>query len=546
MSRAGRLHILLACGGSLLLTAAGGAQTAPTFSLADSDITIDSGSGEGRGSLLLKADGLDAARLGQPLGPIKDLQSPLPPPLNVEITPHELPRTDNSRRWVLIVDIKGLPRNATQKRYLSVSFAGQDVTLPYTLTNKSTATFAWSIKGPPGELSLSAGDSIGIGIAVQAVPATHVRVMPVSLVEQSRKTLIDGGIVLCAQLTGACGGDGVNLDANSSNRLWLRTNAAIPIIGKYVGTVIVGADQKPDGETLNLTVYGTTLCRQLLGVLVILIGVVCAWVTTTWIQSRLNRAQALLPARLMAERVDALQQRMGTAPAGTDPGDTERTRIALSNLHDHLAATWLDTQGYLPQSLPLPFKGMDPKIDDYKHFLAQAGARIALLTLIVEDGFVAVWRKIPTAPNDASVQAIRDTSRALDLKGADDPPPASKDAITFIQDTLNKLDAALAAAHPGVAPPLGARHATIPSPTFEQLAIEVRNLSAIAWLVFGGLATVVGVYVLIISNLGFGVPSDYFVCLFWGFGLPVGSQQLVQSTIGSVGTAVGVSVSKTT
>jgi hypothetical protein len=41
---------------------------------------------------------------------------------------------------VLIVNIKGLPRNVTQKRYLSISFAGQDVTLPYTVTNKSTAT----------------------------------------------------------------------------------------------------------------------------------------------------------------------------------------------------------------------------------------------------------------------------------------------------------------------------------------------------------------------------------------------------------------------
>jgi hypothetical protein len=78
ISRAGWLRTLLAYGGLLLLTATGRAQTAPTFNLIDSEITIDSGSGEGRGSLRLKADGLDAARLGQPLGYIKDLQSPLP------------------------------------------------------------------------------------------------------------------------------------------------------------------------------------------------------------------------------------------------------------------------------------------------------------------------------------------------------------------------------------------------------------------------------------------------------------------------------------
>jgi hypothetical protein len=314
MKPARRLRILLACSSLLLLTAGCRAETAPTaptataptFSLTDSDLTIDSPSGEGRGSLLLKADGLDAAGFGEPLGPISDLQSPLPPLLTIDIKPHEAPRADDSRRWVLIVDVKGMPRNATQKRYLSVSFAGKDYTVPYTLTNKSTATFAWSIKGPPGELSLSAGESIGVGIAIQGVPATHVRVMQAALIEQSRKTLLGDGIVLCSPLTNSCDGSGVDLDANSSNRLWLKTDPARPIVGKYVGSVTIGADQKPDGETLNLTIYGTTLCRQLLGVLAILIGVVCAWITTTWIQSRLNRAQALLPARLLAERVEAL------------------------------------------------------------------------------------------------------------------------------------------------------------------------------------------------------------------------------------------------
>ena len=92
--------------------------------------------------MLLKADGLDPARLGQTLEIHQRFAAPLPPPLSVDINAHELQRADNSRRWVLIVDIKGLPRNTTQKRYLTVRFAGQDITLPYTLANKSTATFA--------------------------------------------------------------------------------------------------------------------------------------------------------------------------------------------------------------------------------------------------------------------------------------------------------------------------------------------------------------------------------------------------------------------
>jgi hypothetical protein len=79
---AGWLPILVAC--TLVAfrvpgMAADGASH-PTFSLLDSDITIESGATEGRGAMLLKADNLDAARLAQPLGMIDDLQALLPPP----------------------------------------------------------------------------------------------------------------------------------------------------------------------------------------------------------------------------------------------------------------------------------------------------------------------------------------------------------------------------------------------------------------------------------------------------------------------------------
>jgi hypothetical protein len=533
------MRVLLVTVGALTPIAGGHAQAAPTFSLSDSELIIDSSSGDGRGWLTLKAEGLDAAALAQPLEAVKDLEAPLPPPLNIRIASHELPRTDNSRRWALILDIKGLPRTATQRRLLSFTFAGQQVTLPYTVTNKSTATFAWSLKAPVSELSLTAGQSIGIGIAVQAMAATHVRVMQVTLVEQTRKTPLGGDIVLCRQRASCDSGD-INLEPNSANQLWLRTSSAPPIVGKYAGTVVVGADQKPDGEIVNLTINGTTLCHQLLGVLVILIGVVGAWITTTSIQSRLNRAQALLPARLIADRVAALKRQMENAPNGINAADTAQTNAALKALYEELEVKSLDAHGYLPRSLPLPFKGTDPKIEDYKQFLAQSVAKAALLGLIVENGFIAVWRKTPATPSNAAKQALAKACRALDSKGAGNPPPASADVISFIQATLEMLESDLA----GGALPPNFTPAAISSPTFEQLTIEIRRLSAAAWLVFGALATCVGTYVLIVNNLGFGVLPDYFVCLFWGFGLPVGGQQLVQSTIGSVGTALGISVPK--
>ena len=142
----------------------------PTFSLIDGDIAIDSGATDAGASMVLKADNLDATSLTMPLGQVSDLNTPRPPAVEVSFTASDLDHSDTSRRWVLTATIKGVPHNATQKRYLSFTFAGQLVTLPYTLTNKSTATFTWSVKGPPSELSLRAGEAVEIGIAVQAVP----------------------------------------------------------------------------------------------------------------------------------------------------------------------------------------------------------------------------------------------------------------------------------------------------------------------------------------------------------------------------------------
>ena len=71
----------------------------------------------------------------------------------------------------------------------------------------------------------------------QSVAATNVRVLQTALVEQSRKTPLDGGLMLCKQLDGPCTGDGINLGPNSSNKLWLRTSSAGTLVGKYIGTV---------------------------------------------------------------------------------------------------------------------------------------------------------------------------------------------------------------------------------------------------------------------------------------------------------------------
>src|ERR1700674_2181194 len=521
-------------------------QTRPTFSLVDSDIVLDSGVTEGRGSMLLKADNLDAAGMAKQIESIADLDAPQPPLVAVTFNARELDRGTTTRRWVLTVDVKGLSRNITQKRYLSFQFNGQDVTLPYTLSNKFNATFVWSVKGPPGELSLGAGEPVEVSIAVQAVRDTKVRLLQASLVEQSRKTLLPGGLILCQQRTDACTDEIIELGPNSSNRLWLRSSANSTIVGKYVGTVSIGAAEKPDGDTFNLTIYGTTFWRQLSGVLIILFGVVCAWIITTWFQSRVNRAQLLLPAAALADRVRLLQQRLGRAPPESVPANRANTQTALSDLAQGLSEQGLDAHNYLPSTMPNPYRAMTPDITQYKQFLDRAGQQVALFDILVDEGFEAAWKKLPSAPNPPSIAALAAACRNLDGLAAAQPAPAIKDLISSIRTILHQLDVELAAANNRAAPPGLAPDVPPKTRSFEQLSIEIRNLSGLTWLVFGLLATAVGTYILIINNLGFGLPGDYFTCLFWGFGLPVSGQQLIQSTVGSIGTTLGITVPKST
>jgi hypothetical protein len=61
------------------------------------------------------------------------------------------------------------------------------------------ASFAWTIKPPPGELSLCKDSAVDIGIAVQGVPATDVLVVHTALIEQSTKVPLPGNS-LCRTL----------------------------------------------------------------------------------------------------------------------------------------------------------------------------------------------------------------------------------------------------------------------------------------------------------------------------------------------------------
>jgi hypothetical protein len=164
-----------------------------------------------------------------------------------------------------------------------------------------------------------------------------------------------------------------------------------------------------------------------------------------------------------------------------------------------------------------------------------------LLQLVVKSGFEAIWKLIPPGVPDAAQRtAIATAVNAADAISSQRPTPAASDVVTRIQTMLLQLNNSLGGG--GAAANLVAD--SFKPRTAEQILTEIRTFSRLAWFVFALFTTALGTYVLILSNLGFGTCLDFFICLFWGFGLPAGGTQLAQATTSSASTALGFSISK--
>ena len=534
----GATKLILATALLLQFTFAARSETAPTFTIVDPEIALDPGAPSGRRAFVLSGDNLVTDNIGKPIENPAGLDTGLAG--GVKFSVRDLDHTDTSRRWLLTTDIDGLPNNVTQKRYLTFRFDGKTVTLPFTLSNKNPATFVWSVKAP-SEISLPPGEPIEISVAVQDVGATKIGLFQSSLLEQSLKRPVEGGWILCEKRSddpSKCPRE-INLPPHSTQQLLLYRAKGSTLVGKYVGNVTIGASEKPEGETLALTVYGTTLLLQIVGGVTIFIGVVLAWILTVYLQNRLNRNQLLLPVTMLRERFQALQAILANEPPQAAAFAAPATTAALDQSVLALSEAQLEAGGLLPSSIPNPFRPMTPNADAYKQLITDQNARFELLQLVIRSGLQPIWAQVPGAPTAAQRAAITTAVGHADAISSQAPPPATHDVVTSLQAILVQLGNDLGG---GGAANLVAN--SFRPRTSEQVLTEIRTLSRIAWLVFALLTTALGTYVLILSNLGFGQCMDFLVCLFWGFGLPVGGTQLAQSTTATASTALGFSLAR--
>jgi hypothetical protein len=517
---------------------------AATFNLVGADIKLENGASDGYANMMLNVDGLGPVATRDKAPKISDARIPNQPAVTVALSAAPMQAGNTSQSWLISVTVQGLLRNTSQKRYLLVSYAETHKKLEYTLTNRNEEPFTWTIKQPPSALAIQTGSAIEVGVAVGSTPASNVKLLQSTIVEQSRKyPLATNGLMLCREPTGVCLGD-INLAANSSSRLWLRPSDGNYPPGHFIGNVAIAATEKPTGETLSLDLYSTRTSWQTWGVVMILLGVSTASGLTYLGRPRLRRNEMLLLAVYLREKINKLKTILAQPPDSVDKSNATNTIAKLDNLLHLLMEDELDRVFSLPPDLPSPIGTTRPtKTDEYNKFIEGMNKWTIVLEQLVQDGITWFWREAdkPSANIRAIEEGIRDVDSILSSQFADVPEKkVVEDKIKSAREVYgSKLTQGMSLRD----------DQTIDLKLSEQKGLDLikREMHLISWIfliVTGSLTTLVGSYILVWSNLGFGLWTDYVQCVFWGFGIPIGTQQILQLTSTSVSSSLGIQVPK--
>lgn len=520
------------------------ADAPPTFTLVGPGLKLENGASRGKAQMLLKVDGLNTAGMSESKPPdIIDQQIPESPLVVVKFSAKEMQRGTSSRTWLLVAEVDGLPSNTMQKRFLQVKFQTYDPTLDYALTNKYDTVFSWTLKQPPSEISIRTGEAIEIGITVGPVPATNVRVLQANLIEKSRKfALAPAGLILCKNPQEKIESE-ITLLPNSANRLWLRTKEDSYPVGIFSGSVKIAASEKPDGDTFNLTLYSTRGWAQILGVLAIFVGVIISIVVLGLGRYRLNRNQLLLPAVFIRQKLSSLQIILEQAPDPISKGDTPKTSAKLVYLLEQLSEPELVNKGYIPPVVSALTSGTAQKLEEYRTLLKKMDDWAWVLRLIISDGMAAAWGRLSNDSPKPAQDAVIQTIKTFDDLATGDIVPSSDTVSGTIKTELDKLKVIFD--NPNNKARLGGRSLEGMTPaarSYEQLNLETQYISYALLIFMALLTTLLGSYIFVFSNLGFGLWTDYLVCLFWGFGLPTGGTKLAEMTTSSLANTLGISI----
>lgn len=529
----GRILTLAIVASGLLVHAADDDEKKPRLTVLYPTVQLPGDAQGGVGEVYVRAENFSPEQMKGSPPDVRDLKVPAYPNVVVKESPvTEVSRVADGGVWLCRLTVRGLPKQASQNRKLLLVFGGVQSQADYTLTNKSVATFAWTIPGPP-VWTLIDSRAVGLPVIVKDVPATGVRLLHSTLQRSGDDpgTLGVNALELCAEPEGEVCTPPATIPSFDSRTLYLRVRKdVVQPIGTYTGNVLIASDEKPEGETVALTLYATTGWARFGGLVAVAVGVLLFFLTTIVARYQMavnDRVALALRLRLEMEALRNRVHRALTTDLAWAKNQVNATLNTLSGLLD---------RKQLKPHLPTPLNP-DAKLDAFKQHVESVGKELELLRVVIELGLPKVQQAWNAAGADTSKQQhVQDALRKLLAV------PGQK---LSVEDTRSEVEKILTELFNAVG--AGALAGLTEDRLERTLERTLLSTMRWTWLVIGiwALATVLtGALLLVWAKPGFGVFVDYAVCVLWGLGLPAAGQQLNQLTAPSIGTGFGISLPK--
>jgi hypothetical protein len=530
----------------VLLASPAGA-VSPTLSLSSAALRIPAGKTEGQVRVLLKAENLTAGTTPKDdAAELKDLGGLEPGETTVVFDPRgTLVHSDaTGRAWLWTGNVARLPLNSTQRRFARLAFGNTAQLVEYTITNAAAGVFTWSVTAPATPWIVWQGFpgyrvSTDMLVATGDWPATNVRLAQSTLRDTTGLWSIGlPDLALCDD-AGRCGT--VSIGPRTARTLHLRLNSPTRdaftwFHGKYSGTLALAVDERPEVQTLTVTVHASSWLARVIGLVLLMLGVALWWWANVWVRARLLRLEALKPVAALRAEIGLLRARLARVPdRSLAPADLD---AKLGEIDGSLATSALDERNLLPP--PPPKLGGDVSAA-LKAYLTQLAGRVTGIAVVTRDGLERLWRDWTEGSGtaDANVKkALLTALKRLDEDGA--RVTGETDAKALVKDVLATYHAEKAKVF---ASDVG-RQAPPEPVTVQELTWEIGQLHKRSWLLWGALTVLTGAWTLIFANAGFGTVFDLLFCLFWGFGLPTTLEKLQQATPATIATSAGITLPK--
>ena len=319
----------------------------------------------------------------------------------------------------------------------------------------------------------------------------------ISEIHLSQSTLVDSRspsttvlatnyIHLCRQRLDSGKGDDCKTSLQFDNSqqarkqtVWLYVDDNFKPVGTFTGSLLFDTTPLSDTQSINLSVQQTWRYRQLLGLIVIVIGVAVAWLVTVFARSRIARDQALVPALLLSQKLQSLQGAEDQFPADLKHGLTA-SPAAIQQLSASLTVQSLDNKNFLPPAVP----STGPSATNtaaYQAFLTTTSSKVDDLDIIVSEGLSAVAARWRSNLSPADSAALLDSFQKIDARLPVDPQTLRSEIAALFQ----ALNAARAQAQ---AQALGGDEIQ-PAPAVTRsvfaVRLEVQTITVFFWVVWG-------------------------------------------------------------